>query len=269
MQKVKLNLIPQGVPPVVYASQYDVGRQFEFEIYEGDVEYEIPSDTVITIHGIKKDNHSFAYSTNDDTSKQIEFSSSLISIVTTEQMTLVPGDIHCEFVLRKNLNSEDILGTLNFIIHVEPCPIPEDAATSASDLQAYQDMVDRTHASEVAAKNSEVASAENLQKSKDALNVVNNEIFRYGMKQEDMILEASKWNGDNPPFTYDLTNELGTDAAIIALKYTANPDQVDQWKMSGVRASDDNVLKATLSKPRVNLPVIVIHQEVKDSGVIV
>lgn len=259
MQKVKLNLIPQGVPPVVYASQYDVGRQFQFEIYEGDVEYEIPSDTVITIHGIKKDNHSFAYSTNDDTSKQIEFSGSLITIMTAEQMTLVPGDIYCEFVLRKNLNSEDILGTLNFIIHVEPCPIPEDAATSASDLQAYQDMVDRTRISEINAKKSENSSFSYMNKTLD--------YWSKGIRTKEIILDHTKWTGTDVPFEYDLGAEYAGYAVILCPSNNATDAQIKSWLAAEIYGSSDTtILYARKSMPTTDLPVTVIYAQVKEEN---
>lgn len=136
MQKVKLNLIPQGVPPVVYASQYDVGRQFEFEIYESDVEYEIPSGAVVTFQGTKPDNHSFAYSTADEESV-ISVSGSVITVTSTEQMTAIPHKSMCEIIIR---NGKVILGTLNVILDVEKGAIPEDANSSASDLSAYESM---------------------------------------------------------------------------------------------------------------------------------
>lgn len=285
MQKVKLNLIPQGVPPVVYASQYDVGRQFEFEICEGDVEYEIPSDTVITIHGIKKDNHSFAYSTNDDTSKQIEFSDSLITIVTTEQMTLVPGDIHCEFVLRKNLNSEDILGTLNFVIHVEPCPIPDDAATSASDLQAYQDMVNRTHASEVAAAKSAADADESYKKTakeheeavKDVAEQrtqINNDIdakqaeiqtlidnFNKGsLYSEDITLLSSGWVGAEAPYSYTITQATDTNVLFIDMAMPGiTEDQLYAISAAKLAGSKGNILYANGEKPDIDIPIRIIY----------
>lgn len=263
MQKVKLNLIPQGVPPVVYASQYDVGRQFEFEIYEGDVEYKIPSDTVITVHGIKKDNHSFAYSTNDDTSKQIEFSSSLITIITTEQMTLIPGDIHCEFVLRKNLDSEDILGTLNFVIHVEPCPIPEDAVTSASDLQAYQDMVDRTAASEKAAASSASAAEATYKKTSDVYNqtqtLINN--FNKGsLYAEDITLLASGWTGSDPPYSYTLSQATDTNMIFIDMAMPGlTEDQIRAISAANLSGSRGNIIYATGEKPEIDIPVRLVY----------
>lgn len=289
MQKVKLNLIPQGVPPVVYASQYDVGRQFEFEIYEGDVEYEIPLDTVITVHGIKKDNHSFAYSTNDDTSKQIEFSSSLITIITTEQMTLIPGDIHCEFVLKKNLDSEDILGTLNFVIHVEPCPIPEDAATSASDLQAYQDMVDRTAASEKAAANSASAADATYKKTLDVYNqavkdiaeqltqsikdiddkrseiqtLINKFISNFNngsLYVEDITLLASGWTGSDPPYSYTLSQATDTNAIFIDMAMPGlTEDQIGAISAAKLAGSKGNIIYATGEKPEIDIPVRLVY----------
>lgn len=267
MQKVKLNLIPQGVPPVVYASQYDVGRQFEFEIYEGDVEYEIPSDTVITIHGIKKDNHSFAYSTNDDTSKQIEFSDSLITIVTTEQMTLVPGDIHCEFVLRKNLNSEDILGTLNFVIHVEPCPIPDDAATSASDLQAYQDMVNRTHASEVAAAKSAADADESYKKTaqehEEAVAEIQTLIDNFNkgsLYSEDITLLSSGWVGAEAPYSYTITQATDTNVLFIDMAMPGiTEDQLYAISAAKLAGSKGNILYANGEKPDIDIPIRIIY----------
>lgn len=124
-QRIKLNLIPGGVPPIVHVSQYDVGRPLEFALYDGVTAANIESGTVIDIRGTKPDKTGFSY--------PCTYSGNVVSIATREQMTAVSGSFDCELHLVKD--AQDI-GTANFILEVEPAALHEDTVISESELPA-------------------------------------------------------------------------------------------------------------------------------------
>jgi len=281
MQKVKLNLIPQGVPPVVYASQYDVGRQFEFEIYEGDVEYEIPSGAVVTFQGMKQDGHVFAYS-SADSNPNVTFSGSVVTVTTTEQMTAVPKKALCEIVIRQ---SGILIGTLNAYIDVERAAVPDDADTSASDLMMYQDMVNRIAGSEKAAANSASAAEATYKKTSDVYNqavkdiaeqrtqinkdiddkkseiqtLINN--FNKGsLYTEDITLLASGWTGSDPPYSYTLSQATDTNAIFIDMAMPGlTEDQIGAISAANLSGSKGNIIYATGEKPEIDIPVRLVY----------
>ena len=159
MQTVNLQIIPNGVMPRVNVSQFDTGRQIQFKLYDGAVAYTIPTGTEVRVDGIKPDKHGFSYDAT--------WSGNTVTVTTTEQMTVLNGDIPCELRLIKN---DDNIGTLNFILAVEKSPIDGDTDISDTDIPAIIELAteqmeraeaaaDNAHDSEVNAKASEDAAA--------------------------------------------------------------------------------------------------------------
>lgn len=103
MQKVKLNLIPQGVPPVVYLSKSDVGRQFRIELYEDDFCLHTPTDAAYKLQG-------FGW----EETPVIDNNSLLVTV--TEKMTERPGDYPA--VLHIDWNKSHIT-TQKIVLHIE------------------------------------------------------------------------------------------------------------------------------------------------------
>lgn len=129
MQKITLNLIPDGVPPVVYVNQFDTGREVQISFKEGLSPYNFPSDVVFRINGRKADNHVFEYTESDrwDASHNIitksgSGTSLTVTIATSEQMTAAAGDAEVQLTFKSSSASNDILGTLNFILAVQEKP---------------------------------------------------------------------------------------------------------------------------------------------------
>lgn len=112
-QTVILNIIPKGIPDVVYVSQYDAGRELIFKLYEGVSIYTIPANVSVIIGGKKGDNHTFAYTA---TIAQDRHS---VSVETTEQMTACAGENLCQ--LRISKSGLDI-ATVNFRMIVQERP---------------------------------------------------------------------------------------------------------------------------------------------------
>ena len=125
MQTVNLQIIPNGVLPRVNVSQFDVGRQIQFKLYDGASAYTIPTGTQVRVDGIKPDKHGFSYDAT--------WSGNTVTVTTTEQMTVLNGDIPCELRLIKDSQN---IGTLNFVLAVEKSPIDGDTDISDTEIPA-------------------------------------------------------------------------------------------------------------------------------------
>lgn len=131
MQTIKLNLIPGSVLPVVNVSQYDAHRQFALQVYEGAATYDLTGKTV-EIRGTKPDGNGFAY---DSTDGVISVRNNVVTISTTQQMTAVGGQTMAELRIT---SGNTILGTLNFVLMVEPSALSDDTPISDTDIPAIE-----------------------------------------------------------------------------------------------------------------------------------
>ena len=110
MEAIKVNLIPNGIPQMCHASQYDEGRQIRLDLFDGFTPYVIQSGDTFTLNVRKPDNHVVV-----ETVTGTEGNTYLV-IETTEQMTAVMGKNLCEIRVE---NDGDNIGSLNFIMQVE------------------------------------------------------------------------------------------------------------------------------------------------------
>lgn len=129
MQKIILDVVPNGIEPRVYVNQFDTGRTFQIAFKENFGSYYFPNDVVFRINGRKADNHIFEYSEADKwdaTHYVITKSGSgdalVVTIATTEQMTAAAGEAEVQLTFKSSSASNDILGTLNFILVVQEKP---------------------------------------------------------------------------------------------------------------------------------------------------
>ena len=241
---------------MVYASQYDVGRQFQFEIYEGDVEYEIPSNATVTFQGVKQDCHVFVYSSVDSDPK-VKFSGSVVTVTTTEQMTAVPKKSLCEIVIRQ---SGILIGTLNIFIEVERAAVPDDAEASASDLSGFENMASQVQGAHqelidtreyIGKVRDEVINAKNyIERNINTLNGSLSTIIR-------TTLVASNWTGSSAPYKYSLGDY---DKKIVNVIYDTDvitEQQLEAARNAGIYGSSGSVLLAYNEKPSVNIPVVI------------
>lgn len=127
MQQTNLQYAPNGVNPVIHVSQFDVGRQFQFKLYDGSTPYTMPAGTTARIDGIKPDAHGFSYT------DKVSISGNTATITTTEQMTVIAGTVKCEL---RFLNGYDNIGTVNFLMIVEETPINGDTDISETEIPA-------------------------------------------------------------------------------------------------------------------------------------
>ena len=126
MEKIKLDLIPSGKMPSLHASQYDDGREHGIDLFENGVAYKLDGTETLTINERKGDDCicSLDIENTFTGSNHIVFAS-------TEQMCAVWGNNICELVIAKG---EKTIGTLNFILEVEPSPT-ENGIESESEIK--------------------------------------------------------------------------------------------------------------------------------------
>jgi hypothetical protein len=209
-QKIKLNLTPGGIPPVVHASQYDVGRSLEFELYDGITKYEIPEDTVAIIQSTKPDGNGFAYNCT--------WSGSTVSIDTTQQMTAVSGSMDCEIRL---ILGTDVIGSINFILEIEPAALRSDTPISETEIPALEDL-GRHYAEEAA--NSAEAAADSAAAAADSADDASD----YADDARNSWRQAKSWA------TYSINpNDWGSDS-----------DNAEYWS-DQARAAYENIVVIT------------------------
>lgn len=125
LQETDLNVVPGGIIPVMHVSQYDVGRELKFVLYDGYDTADITTGTTVTIEGTKPDGHGFQYS------GVLDQNAHTATFVTTEQMTVLAGAIECKLTLY--LNSQRI-GTALFILDVEKAGLDENTDISETEI---------------------------------------------------------------------------------------------------------------------------------------
>lgn len=128
-QHYQLNMVPDGSPVRVYVSQYDVGRNLNFTLYNESQKFDASGLTAV-IAGTKRDDKGFSYAGTVD--------GSTVTVATTAQMTAVAGPTPCE--IRLSNSSSEIVGTANFILDVEPSALNEDTAVSDSDIASFEQL---------------------------------------------------------------------------------------------------------------------------------
>lgn len=146
MQTINLNLVPGKVKPVVHSSQYDVGRTFRCNLFDGSTVLTLDGSETITIEGQKSDSHIFLYSVTNT-------SNSYVNVTTTEQMTAVSGLVDCELRIKKGTTD---VGTANFWLEVEKAAT-ENGTMSESDISLLREVEDAT---ESAATTAETAAGQ-------------------------------------------------------------------------------------------------------------
>ena len=130
-QTINLDLIPKGIPPIIHVSQYDKGQTWRFLLFKDGSAYEIPEDAEVTIQGTKSDNTGFQYACTYDGSEVVA--------TETQQMTIFAGDVSAELAITRG---DELIGTLNFIIRVEPAALREDTAISETDLPLIEEAIE-------------------------------------------------------------------------------------------------------------------------------
>ena len=122
-QSFDLELIPRGVAPVIYASQYDKGQTWLISLKANNQPFNIPSGASVTIRGTKPDSTGFEY--------PCTYSGNIVTAEEQQQMTIKAGKVPCEIVISK---SGAIIASLNFYLIVEAAALRDDTVISETDL---------------------------------------------------------------------------------------------------------------------------------------
>ena len=130
MERIKLNLIPSGVAPIVHLSQYDDGRQFGIDLFEGESVYVLDGTETLTVNSRKPDGHVVTLSvTNTGTSS--------LDVDTVEQLTAVHGVSYAKLKIEKGSVT---IATLPFLIDVSRDPL-ENGDPSESFVDNLQTQI--------------------------------------------------------------------------------------------------------------------------------
>lgn len=124
-QTFNLDLIPQGVPPIIHVSQYDKGQTWEIHLHENGIVFPVPANTSAAIQGTKPDSTGFQFPA------VISAGDNVVTFTLEQQMTVFSGDIDCELVL---VSGDDQVATINFILNVEPTTLDDDTVISETQL---------------------------------------------------------------------------------------------------------------------------------------
>lgn len=162
-QTIKLNLIPGGVMPVVYASQYDnQTNAVIFELYNGDLPFPVPSGAAVLINGTKPATDGqvtgFSYSA-------ASISGNVVTCNVTTQMTAVAGDVLCELRIR---TATQIIGSVNFILRVERAALNDDTVLSETDIPLIEQAIEIAANLEEYIQMTQEASAAAVEAAEDA-----------------------------------------------------------------------------------------------------
>lgn len=130
-QTLKLNLIPGQVLPRVNVSQYDAGtRTLQMLLYNGDQAFNIPTGYGGFVQGTKPDRTGFQYAAT------VTEGSNVVTLVVTQQMAAVSGEVTCELVIA---DGDNRIATVNFIIYVEPAALADDTVISDTELPLIEE----------------------------------------------------------------------------------------------------------------------------------
>lgn len=253
VQRVKLNLIPGSVLPVVNVSQYDVGRQFYLDVYEGAETYSLTGKT-IEIRGTKPDMHGFDYDTSDGV---ISVSDNRVTVYTTQQMTAVGGHVVAELRISQ---STTVIGTINFIIAVEPAALSDDTIISDTDipvierrfeeaLTAAQGYATQAGTSATNAGNSATAAGNSA--SSASTNALKSEGYAVGKQNGTDVGSGSPYYHNNAKYYSDLASSWSAHPPYIGANgnwYIWNTT-TNQYADSGIDASITVTVGSTTTLP--------------------
>ena len=151
MERIKLNLIPSGVAPVVHVSQYDEGREFACDLFEGANVYTLDGTETLTVQVRKPDGHLVTESVTNT-------SDSYIVVTTTEQMCAVHGTNLANLKIEKGSIE---IASLNFLMEVERDPLengdPSESFVDNLNTQIYNAVADQYDSNNVIFDNAPTA----------------------------------------------------------------------------------------------------------------
>ena len=129
-QAYTISTVKNAVPPKVKMSQYDsASRTITFSVVDGSGSAVSLTGKTVTVEGTRIDGHAFAASCT--------VNGNSVSFTETADMTNQAGDHPAELVVRQDGQR---LGTMNFIISVEPAAMDEDAEITEEDKSLFEQL---------------------------------------------------------------------------------------------------------------------------------
>lgn len=220
-QIYKLNMIPDKVPVMVRVSQYDqYSRTIIFDLYDGAIEYEIPSGSTITIRGTKPDKTGFEY--------PCTFAGNRVEFLLEPQVSVISGLVPAELRITSN---NEIVGSCNFIFNVEETPLDKDTIISDTELPLIEEASQAAVIAQGAAARAEAEADRAEQVLSTAVKSVNNELpdaqgnvdvvaLPDGGTQGQILTKQSSTDGDadweNPLINYEITGQVPSGTPLNA-----------------------------------------------------
>ena len=128
MEVFNLNIRPGKTCPVIHCSQFDKGRAFRANLYDGSEVYTLTGAETLSVIEKKSDGNMVTIRVTNTSDSYVEFA-------TTEQMTAVAGSQMCELRIEEG---DDLIGSLNFLLACEASPdtgIESDSAIHNLETQ--------------------------------------------------------------------------------------------------------------------------------------
>lgn len=126
-QYINLDMVPSGVLPVLYCSQYDIGRPLGMVVYNGGEAVDLDSYTV-TIEATRSDGTAITVAVTTD--------GNVGAFVTTATMTNQADKYLAKMVIVDS--SENRVASLAFVMCVTPKTMDENAESIEEDRSLYQ-----------------------------------------------------------------------------------------------------------------------------------
>ena len=161
MERIKLDLVPSCIKPVLHASQYDDGRQWACDILNGGTPHVFQSGDTVD-YTIRKGDGLLVTG-----AVAVTPGTSYIILVSTEQMCAVFGSNLGELTITSNGTK---VGSVNFILEVERAP-DENGITSQSEIKNLERQVHDIVVEELADNGAEETGYDNTESGLDATNV--------------------------------------------------------------------------------------------------
>lgn len=148
-QTKTVNMTPDYIPPRLHISQYDIGRELQFELTDGSVAYTIPSGATVKLEGTKPSGFGFTESCT--------VTGNTAAVSTTAGMTDEWGTVPCELVVEK---SGLRLGSTNLLLVIEKSAHPEGTTDGSQEtvIPTLTLLVERVEAAAASVNNLTVSA---------------------------------------------------------------------------------------------------------------
>jgi len=112
MEVFNLNIRPGKTCPVIHCSQFDKGRAFRANLYDGSEVFTLTAAETLSVIEKKSDGNMVTIGVTNTSDSYVEFA-------TTEQMTALAGPQICELRI---VEGDTLIGSANFILDCEESP---------------------------------------------------------------------------------------------------------------------------------------------------